>query len=320
MLRRTLCWALLLPFLITPIDDATAQNRFIRIGAGITGTYPVFAAKLAELINNNIEGVHASTKSGSDYSILLQQKQLEIFISYTFSVKLNEQGKTATAYPTPDVRHVMTLYGSALQVTTPRNGPIHSFKDLERGGFRIFRGTRTAVTYEMVEASLLAHGLDSAELIKEGNIFESYSFGDQLMAMQDGRLDISFYSGPVPYGNIVQMNQTPGIRLLNFDDAAMDRMEELLPGISRTVIPAGSYEGQDQPIQAPYVVNQLVVHADLPDDFVYQLTKLMNERYEAFHGLFPGSREVSPNEPLKLNKIKVHPGAERYYREIGKLP
>ena len=313
-------WILFLPLILSSAMDVLAQDPFIRIGAGVTGTYPIFAAKLAELINDNIEGVHASTKSGSDYNILLQQKQLEIFISYTFNVKLNAEGKGATGYATPDVRHVMTLYGSTLQTATPRKGPILTLKDLEKGGFRIFRGPRTAVTYMMVEAALQAHGFSSNELVKQGNIFESISFGDQLMAMQDGRLDVAFYTGPSPYGNIVQLNQTPGIRLLDFDDEAMDRMEELLPGISRKEIPAGTYENQDEPVQAPYVVNQLVVHADLPEDFVYQLTKLMNEQYEAFHGLFPGSREITPDDPMKLNKIKIHPGAERYYREVGKLP
>lgn len=67
----------------------------------------------------------------------------------------------------------------------------------------------------------------------------------------------------------------------------------------------------------PYVVNQMVTSAKLSDDLIYKVTKLMNEKYQEFHGLFPGADEIQPKTALDYNKIPLHPGAERYYREAG---
>ena len=46
------------------MGTASAET-FVRIGGGLAGTYPVFAAKLAELINENIPDVKANVVSGN---------------------------------------------------------------------------------------------------------------------------------------------------------------------------------------------------------------------------------------------------------------
>ena len=57
----------------------------------------------------------------------------------------------------------------------------------------------------------------------------------------------------------------------------------------------------------------------MPEDLIYKVTKLMNEHAKDFHGLFPGSEEIQTKTALDYNKLPIHPGAERYYREIGLL-
>ena len=84
-------------------------------------------------------------------------------------------------------------------------------------------------------------------------------------------------------------------------------------------IKGGTYQSQKEEVRSPYVFNQLVVSAKVSDDIVYRMTKMMNEEYQAFHGLFPGANEVLPKTALAHNRIKIHPGAEKYYRENGTL-
>jgi TRAP-type uncharacterized transport system substrate-binding protein len=49
------------------------------------------------------------------------------------------------------------------------------------------------------------------------------------------------------------------------------------------------------------------------------VTKLLNEGAKEFHGSFPGSEEIQPRTALEFNKLPLHPGAERYYREVGPI-
>jgi hypothetical protein len=69
----------------------------------------------------------------------------------------------------------------------------------------------------------------------------------------------------------------------------------------------------------PYVVNQIVVSARLPDAMVYQMAKVLNERHAELHDLFAGANEITPKRALDQNRVPIHPGAERYYREAGLL-
>ena len=136
-------------------------------------------------------------------------------------------------------------------------------------------------------------------------------------AMQDGRLDVGFFSGPAPYSLLLQVENAPGFHLLGFDDAAMDRYMALLPGASAGTVPAGTYAGQDSDVQVPYLTNQLVVSADVPDDLVYEITKVLIENVGQFQELFAGAEEMRAETALVNNPIEVHPGAARYYEETG---
>jgi TRAP-type uncharacterized transport system substrate-binding protein len=62
-----------------------------------------------------------------------------------------------------------------------------------------------------------------------------------------------------------------------------------------------------------------VANAKMSDDLGYQITKIMNTQYKAFHGVFSGAEEIDDKEPLAHNRLPAHPGAERYYKEVGKM-
>jgi TRAP-type uncharacterized transport system substrate-binding protein len=52
---------------------------------------------------------------------------------------------------------------------------------------------------------------------------------------------------------------------------------------------------------------------------VYQMAKVLNERHTELHSLFAGASEINPKRALEHNRVPIHPGAERYYREVGLL-
>jgi TRAP-type uncharacterized transport system substrate-binding protein len=116
---------------------------------------------------------------------------------------------------------------------------------------------------------------------------------------------------------MMELDRTVGFRILHFDDAAAQRYVELLPGSGMAVVKGGTYQSMPEDARVPYVFNQMVSGTRVPDDLVYKVTKLMNEHAKDFHGLFPGSEEIQTRTALDYNKLPIHPGAERYYREIG---
>jgi TRAP transporter TAXI family solute receptor len=307
--------------ILAGLSGAAAAEEFFRIGSGLAGTYPLFGAKLAELINSNIPGLKAATISGGSEAnqVKIEKGEVQAMISYTFVVKRIHDGKGALNFPTPGARHVMTLYGSSMMPIAQKDSGITSLAQLKEKPHRIWRGSRASVFFPLITEALAAHGVSEDDVNKVGGIIESFGYRDTVQAFQDGRLDVAFYAGPTPYSLMLQLESNPGYNLLSFGDKALENMATALPGLGRTVIPAGTYKGQTADAHVPYFVNQLIVGAQVPEETVYKVTKLMNEQFKAFHGIFPGAEEILPDEPLAYNQVPIHPGAERYYREVGKL-
>jgi uncharacterized protein len=65
------------------------------------------------------------------------------------------------------------------------------------------------------------------------------------------------------------------------------------------------------------VYNFAVGRADLPDDLVYQLVKATFENQPRLVKAHSAASETLPQNVVKNTFLPFHPGAVRYYREIG---
>ncbi len=295
-----------------------AADTFVRIGGGLAGTYPVFAAKLAELINENIDGVTANVVSGNveKSQIGIQSGELTLNIAPSFNSKQIFDGNGSLGVPTPDVRHIITLYGSPIQPVAKPDGP-SSIAELAAGPNRVWMGQKSGFFYQVYEPIMQAAGISPNDIEAAGGVIEEYGYLDEVQGFQDGRLDAGIFAGPVPYGLLLQIVDKPGFKLIGMSDAELDKLEEILPGMGRVSVPAGSYKGQEADVNLPYYVNHLVANANADPDLIYQVTKLMYEKYAEFHGLFAGSEEIDDKEVLRYNVLPVHPASERFYKEVG---
>lgn len=297
---------------------AQADDKFVRIGGGLAGTYPIFAAKLAELINEKIPGVTANVVSGNveKSQIGIETGDLDLNIAPTFNSAIIFKGKGSLGVPTPNVRHIITLYGSPIQAVA-RKGGITSLDQLDDGPNKVWMGQKSGFFYQVFEPMLIASGTSVAAIEAAGGVIEEYGYLQEVQGFQDNSLDAGVFAGPVPYGLLLQIEKTPGFQLVGMSAAALDKLAELLPGMARVEIPAGSYDGQDKAIMAPYYVNHLVANANADPELIYAVTKLIYENYAEFHGLFAGSEEIDNKNVLQHNVLPVHPAAEKFYAEVG---
>lgn len=299
---------------------ASAQ-QFVRIGSGLAGSYPVFGAKVAELFNKHVPGVKASTFAGPTAQSLvkLQRGEAEAVLTYTFEAESAFNGTSALKTKSPDLRHLMTTYGAVHMAMARKGVQITSLADLAKRPYRVWLGPRTSVFYPMNMAALEAHGVTPEAITKAGGVISSAGYQTLMQAFQDGQVDVAFFSGPVPYSLTMELDRGKGFQLLGFDATAIKRYNEKLPGTGSMKIPAGTYKSSPAEVVVPYTVNQIVVSAKLPEAMVYQMAKVLNERHTELHGLFAGASEINPKRALEHNRVPLHPGAERYYREAGLL-
>ncbi len=111
------------------------------------------------------------------------------------------------------------------------------------------------------------------------------------------------------------------VTFIGLSPEQIDAIRKAMPEFSPSKIAAGTYRTQDKDYITFGVYNFAVGRADLPDDLVYQLVKAVFENQPRLLKAYAGARETLAQNVDKDTFLPFHPGAVRYYREIGiKIP
>ena len=87
------------------------------------------------------------------------------------------------------------------------------------------------------------------------------------------------------------------------------------------MIPAGTYRGIDEDFSSLDVGSmQFITSADMDDDVVYAVTKALYENREDVVARHAAGRAINANNVVRDTGTEFHPGAIRFYEEIGIWP
>jgi TRAP transporter TAXI family solute receptor len=109
------------------------------------------------------------------------------------------------------------------------------------------------------------------------------------------------------------------ITVLEVDDAHAQALIQKYPFYTQFPIPAGSYQGQSAEVKTVAVKATFIVSSTLPDDTVYSLTKNLFESRQTISAAHVKGGELSAEYAVSGISVPFHPGAEKYFREIGAL-
>jgi len=82
-------------------------------------------------------------------------------------------------------------------------------------------------------------------------------------------------------------------------------------------LPAGAFPGQDKPVKTFAGSAVLAAREDVPEDIIYKLVKSMYENQEFLINVHPITKYMVLEQALNGQPFPLHPGAEKYYREMG---
>jgi TRAP transporter TAXI family solute receptor len=83
------------------------------------------------------------------------------------------------------------------------------------------------------------------------------------------------------------------------------------------IIKAGTYPGQSKDVYTIAQPNFLGVNARVDDNHVYLLTKTMYENLPFLQAIHPATKVMAVEKALAGLPVPLHPGAAKYYKEIG---
>ncbi|MGI9491226.1 MAG: TAXI family TRAP transporter solute-binding subunit [Geminicoccaceae bacterium] len=124
---------------------------------------------------------------------------------------------------------------------------------------------------------------------------------------------------PAPHIQEALNNNDNRYKLLEFTDDQIVRADGGLGLWTPYVIPAATYPGQTQDIQTVAKSNLLVARKDVDPEVVYQVTKAVFENLDFLRNIHDAMYETSVDRALVGVPMPLHPGALRYFQEIGLL-
>jgi uncharacterized protein len=143
------------------------------------------------------------------------------------------------------------------------------------------------------------------------------SWDDMKSQTAAGELDAVAFVGGVPFPALSELNAIEPLRFIEPSPEQMAAIVKALPEISPSVVPAGTYPSQHDAYHTAGLYNFAVVHKDLSDDFVYKIVKAVFDNHDALVGAQSSAKETIPSNISRNTFLPLHPGAARYYREIG---
>lgn len=299
---------------------ARAQSRsFFGIATGGTGgTYYPLGGMLAQLISNTAElpGTKLSATAETGNASVANTKLLsrgEIESAFAAADILDaayngtgqfEDGKVE------NIRAIGALYPETVQLVVRADSGIEKFEDL--AGKSISSGSPGSGQWQLLGDLIEAHGMSRED------VSEDYSsFSQSVEKIKDGNLDASLITAGAPTSSVTELANGHEIRVVPLTGPAIAKLQETQPYYVSSILPAGSYKGIDADVETLAVRAIWATHADVSEDIIYAVTKALYENTETLGKVHPKGREISAATALQSVSIPVHPGAAKYYQEIG---
>ena len=144
-------------------------------------------------------------------------------------------------------------------------------------------------------------------------------YGPSADAMANGQaIGGGFPAGP-PTGALTKLFASNGDKftVLNVTDEQLAKMDGGRGLWTPYTLEANTYPGQTEAVQTIAQPNFLAVNADVDEEHVYQLTKAIYENLPFLQAIHPATNAMDVNAALAGLPVPLHPGAARYYEEVG---
>lgn len=298
------------------VGTASAQ-QYLRIGTGGTaGTYYPVGVLVAAVVSQpgKIVATAQSSNGSLGNVISVASGSLESGFSQAdvASWAYNGTGIFKGKPRLGGLRLIANLFPETIHIVVKGSAGIKTIADLK--GKRVALDEAGSGTLISARQVLAAYGLSEADLQPE--YIKPNQAGDKLKA---GTLDAFFFTGGAPAKAITDLLAT-GINLLPIDGPQAQRMRTASAFLATDSIAADTYAGiATTPTLA--VGAQWVTRDTVDGELVYQATKSLYSA-AAQQTLAPGhamGRYITLVNAVQGADIPFHPGALRFYKEIGAL-
>lgn len=291
------------------------QQQFINIlTGGQSGVYYPLGVALSQIYAKAIPNVRATaqvTKASAENLNLLQAGRGELALALADSVSDAWKGNAEAGFPKKldKLRGLSATYSNYVQIVANADAGIKTLADLK--GKRISVGAAKSGTELNARAVFKAAGLSYSDLAK----VEYLPFGESVELIKNRQLDATLQSAGLGVASIRDLATSVKIIVVPVPADVIAKIGDEAYQVA--VIPANTYAGQTSDVATAAIPNFLVTHSGVSDELAYQMAKTMYENIDTLYAAHNAAKVIKRENALKGMPVPVHPGAARYYKEVG---
>jgi TRAP transporter TAXI family solute receptor len=311
--RGKMVWmvALVMALAWITISDAKAETKQLSMGcATVGGIFYNIGSPLAQCVNKALPDVNITaefTEGTTENLRLIEQKKMQLAIITPNIGALAREG-TAMFKGTPiDFRVIVRLLPNANVWGVLAKSKVQRFGDLK--GLKVAVGPASGGLGVIARSQLAANGIDYKKDIKP--LF--MGAGDMAEALKDGAVEASFLT----YELANMVAATHKIRIIPWNEGAMDEFLKKNPGYGDYTYPPGDIKGVEVPVRSPDNGIQLICLTEMDDALVYKIAKAIVENLDCMANTYAPAKAITPEWAASELANPFHPGAIKYFKEAG---
>ncbi len=311
--------AITLVFLMM-FSATAAAPKFLTISTGpVGGEWYILGGILSELLKPVLPDTKVSSTTGGGVANLSTVATGKSDIGTTQDQLLFDARNGTTDFTSGKLTNVVGLcyladiYMSVFLVR--EDYQISSLEDLaaKKLGMRILTAPTGSTPSRAATRMLAEYGVTPDLLKSWGGSLSYVAYADASSMIRDGHADA--YVGPIMPA-IIELTVSRKMKMLPVKDAVLKAMTDKY-SYGQATIPAGAYDfvKANTPVMTESPV--LVVRDDVDADTVYLITKAIYENPDKIKGAGATYAKFDPKTMAKISGGPIHPGALKFYKEVG---
>jgi TRAP transporter TAXI family solute receptor len=280
-------------------------------GPSSSANYTTFAG-IGNLITQDHPNYMTNTEisTGSQENIrMIQNGTVQFGVAMTDVAAAAANGTREFEGAPVAISHVMGGYTTMLHMFVPSDSDIQSIGDL--------KGKKLAVSKGAMAQYYMPTLLDAYDLTMDDVSVTETALQDICDAVNDGNADFGIHITPFTSSPIADLAATKGIRLLSIDAEHIEKIVAENPFFYESIIPGGTYTGIDEDTVVLGTRNNLVCGSNMDEEVVYNVVKTIIQHHDDLANVHPQADQFNKENAVKGALIDIHPGAAKYYKEIG---
>lgn len=296
-------------------EEAKKTTYYVFGTSGVGGSWYPVAVKIGAIVADDTKYnlVVQASGGGIENLRLLQDGEYEFGWAESNVAHASYNGKKIfeKTSANKNLRYLYSLWPGVFQPLVHKDSPIKSFYDMK--GKSMSPGSAGS-----------GNELGYIEIFEVFNLtpkdmdWKPMQHTEREMAFKDRQLDLLGYQTSVPSGSIMSATAQNPCRLLSIAGKEREKLIETQVWPVPVTIPANTYNGQTEDVETIGDYGTALCDVSVPEDFVYSYLKAMFARIDEIQSIHASAQKVKLETALiAKGPVPLHPGAEKFYKEIG---